>query len=418
MQRFNAVTQAFSSVGGRFGFQEVATPLFEDTPVFAKSLGEATDVVGKEMYTFDDRGGDSLTLRPEYTAGIARAYLSNGWQQHIPLKLMAYGAMFRYERPQKGRFRQFHQIDAEILGTPEPQADVELISFAAMLLYELGLGDKVVLNLNTLGDSESRAAYRASLVAYFSSHKASLSRESVERLEKNPLRILDSKDFGDQAVVADAPIIDSSLTQAAGVFFERLTKALDALKIKYIRNARLVRGLDYYSHTAFEFITTHLGAQGTVIGGGRYDGLIEQMGGPHTPSVGWAGGIERLAMLIDEPAPVSGSIVMVPVGEAAELAAIGIAQRLRKAGFRVEQGFSGNMKKRMAKASAMNAKVALILGESELEQHMIAVKDLATAEQMHVKLTDLETVLSTLVKAYPSPSSVEAKLLHTPDCPE
>ncbi len=395
MQRFNAVTQVFCRVGCRFGFEEVATPLFEDTAVFAKSLGEATDVVGKEMYTFDDRGGDSITLRPEYTAGIARAYLSNGWQQHIPLKLMAYGAMFRYERPQKGRFRQFHQIDAEILGTPEPQADVELISFAAMLLDELGLGDKVVLNLNTLGDGESRSAYRSSLVAYFTAHKASLSSDSLDRLEKNPLRILDSKDLGDQALVMDAPIIDSSLSQTAGVFFERLTQALDALNIQYVRNPRLVRGLDYYSHTAFEFITTHLGAQGTVIGGGRYDGLIEQMGGSHTPSVGWAGGIERLAMLIEEPAMVSDSIVMVPTGEAAMLAAFGVVQSLRKAGFRVEQGFSGNLKKRMAKANAMNAKVALILGDSELEQGVIAVKDLSTAEQKLVRLSELETALST-----------------------
>lgn len=393
MTRFSTVVTAFARVGARFGFSDVATPLFEDTAVFAKSLGEATDVVGKEMYTFTDRGGDSLTLRPEYTAGIARAYLSNGWQQHIPLKLMAHGPMFRYERPQKGRFRQFHQIDAEIIGSADPQADVDLIAFAALLLKELGVADKVTLTLNTLGDAPSRTAWRAALVAYLQAHQASLSKESLARLERNPLRILDSKDAGDQAIVARAPVIDDFLTSDAKDFFAKLTGGLDELRLRYERNPLLVRGLDYYCHTAFEFVTEALGAQGTVIGGGRYDGLIEQMGGPATPAVGWAGGIERLAMLIEEPAPLPGAIALIPMGEEAVALAHKLAFDLRAQGFSVEQAYSGNMKKRLAKANQQGARVALMLGDNELAMQTLTLKDLITGVQSAVPLANIVLAL-------------------------
>jgi histidyl-tRNA synthetase len=393
MRRFQHVVSRFGDVARRFGFEPVATPIFEATEVFARSLGEATDVVSKEMYSFDDRGGDSITLRPEYTAGIARAYLSNGWQQFAPMKLFASGPMFRYERPQKGRFRQFHQIDAEVLGAAEPQADAEIIALAALLLEDLGLSDKVVLHLNTLGDAASRTAYRAALVEYFTAHQAALSKESAERLLKNPLRILDSKDAGDQALVQDAPIIDAYLTSAASDFFESVTQALDAMGLSYVRNPRLVRGLDYYSHTAFEFITTHLGAQGTVIGGGRYDGLMEQMGGPHTPCVGFAGGIERLAMLIAEPAPVVGAIALVPMGAVAEQAALRLAVDLRRAGFAVEQAFKGNMKKRMGKAAEAKAPAVIIIGETELAQESVMLKDMTSGEQTLVARSNLAAAL-------------------------
>ena len=275
-------------------------PVFEKTAVFSRSLGETTDVVSKEMYSFEDRGGDSLTLRPEFTAGIARAYLTNGWQQHAPLKLATHGPLFRYERPQKGRYRQFHQIDAEIIGAGEPQADVELLAMADQLLKELGVSDGVTLMLNTLGDGASRDAWRAALVDYFRAVQGQLSEDSQERLEKNPLRILDSKDARDKAFLADAPKIDDFLSGEAQDFFGKVTSGLDAAGVEWTRAPALVRGLDYYRHTAFEFVTDRLGAQGTVLGGGRYDGLIETLGGPHTPAVGWAAGIERLAMLVGE----------------------------------------------------------------------------------------------------------------------
>ncbi|BBE33471.1 histidine--tRNA ligase [Sphingosinicella microcystinivorans] len=379
--RFDQVIETFTRVRKLYGFRPVQVPVFEFTGVFARSLGETTDVVSKEMYTFEDRGGESLTLRPEFTAGIARAYISNGWQQHAPMKLAAWGPAFRYERPQKGRFRQFHQLDAEILGSGEPAADVEIIALAQHLLDELGLQGKTVLNLNTLGDPETRAAWQAALIAHFSAHRDALSAESRERLEKNPLRILDSKDAADKALVADAPRIDAYMSAEAGAWFDAVRKGLDAAGIAYQRNEALVRGLDYYRHTTFEFITDHLGAQGTVLGGGRYDGLMEALGGPHTPCVGWAAGIERLAMLIEAPAVDTVEAVIVPVGEAAETAALALIERLRRSGVAADMAFKGNMKKRMAKASASGAMYALILGDDELSEGKVTVRNLIEGKQ-------------------------------------
>jgi histidyl-tRNA synthetase len=300
-ERFAHVVSTFERVRRLYGFKGLQMPVIEPTAVFARSLGEATDVVSKEMYTFEDRGGDSVTLRPEFTAGIARAYLTNGWQQHAPMKVTTHGPLFRYERPQKGRYRQFHQIDAEIIGAAEPQADVELLVMADQLLHELGIKEGVTLELNTLGDVASRDAWRAALVAYFNDHRDVLSEDSLARLEKNPLRILDSKDPDDRGICHAAPLIDDYLGGEGQDFFGAVTAGLDAAGVAWTRNAKLVRGLDYYRHTAFEFTTDRLGAQGTVLGGGRYDGLIENLGGPATPAVGWAAGIERLAMLVDAP---------------------------------------------------------------------------------------------------------------------
>jgi histidyl-tRNA synthetase len=296
--RFRQVVEAFDRVRRLFAFQRIETPVFEATEVFARSIGETTDIVSKEMYTFPDRGGDSLTLRPEFTAGICRAYLSEGWQQHAPVKVATHGPVFRYERPQKGRFRQFHQLDAEIIGSDAPAADVELLVFADQLLSDLGI-EGVTLQLNTLGDAETRDAWRAALIEHFEARRQELSEDSLARLEKNPLRILDSKDPRDRPVADSAPSIDDFLSPAASNFFASVTAGLDAAGVRWTRNARLVRGLDYYRHTAFEFVTDRLGAQGTVLAGGRYDGLIEALGGPHTPAVGWAAGIERLAMLTE-----------------------------------------------------------------------------------------------------------------------
>uniref|UniRef100_UPI0031384646 histidine--tRNA ligase n=2 Tax=Ferrovibrio terrae TaxID=2594003 RepID=UPI0031384646 len=319
--RFRHVVDTARQAALVFGYREMATPIFEFTDVFARSMGETSDVVSKEMYSFTDKGGEGLTLRPEYTAGICRAFISNGLQQHVPFKVFGWGPMFRFERPQKGRQRQFHQIDVEVIGAAEPQADVEVISVAAEILRRLGILDKCVLELNTLGDPESRVGYRDALVKYFSGHVEELSEDSRKRLEKNPLRILDSKDEGDRALVANAPLIHDYLTPAASDFFKALQDGLGASGVPFTVSPRLVRGLDYYTHTAFEFTTTMLGAQGTVLAGGRYDGLIEQLGGKPTPGIGWAGGIERLVMLSD-PQPVAPRIVaIIPIGAAAEAAA-------------------------------------------------------------------------------------------------
>ena len=388
-ERFAHVVATFDRVRKLYGFQRVEVPVFESTAVFARSLGESTDVVSKEMYTFTDRGGDSITLRPEFTAGISRAYITEGWQQYAPLKVATHGPLFRYERPQKGRFRQFHQLDAEILGAGEPGADVELLVLADQLLKELGVSDGVTLTLNTLGDGPSRDAWRAALIAHFEAHRDQLSEESLDRLNRNPLRILDSKDPRDRPVADSAPDIDAYLTDEARSFFEKVTSGLDAAGVAWERNARLVRGLDYYRHTAFEFITDRLGAQGTVLGGGRYDGLIENLGGPSTPAVGWAAGIERLAMLIDQPVIDKPAVVLIPMGEAAETKATGMIADLRRAGVACDMGYRGNMKKRMQRANASGAAWAIILGDDELARGEAAVRNLGTGEQQAVALDSL-----------------------------
>jgi histidyl-tRNA synthetase len=391
--RFHKVVDAFDRVRRLYAFQHIEVPVFEATEVFARTLGETTDVVSKEMYTFADRGGESLTLRPEFTAGICRAFISDGWQQFIPLKVATWGAAFRYVRPQKGRFRQFHQLDAEIIGSPEAAADIELIAMAAQLLDELGIGERVTLKLNTLGDPETREQWRAALVAHFSKHVWDLSEESRERLEKNPLRILDSKQHQDFPIVDSAPVIDDFLTEEAARFFAEVTDGLDRVGIKWVRDPRLVRGLDYYRHVTFEYVTEELGAQSQVIGGGRYDGLIEQMGGPATPAVGWACGIERLAMLLDA-APARGiEVALVPMGEAAEKEALRIVADLRRAGIACDMAYRGNLKRRMQKASASGARYAVILGEDELARGEAAVKDLEMGTQRNVPITGLAEAL-------------------------
>ncbi|WP_294357296.1 histidine--tRNA ligase [uncultured Sphingomonas sp.] len=349
-RRFAHVQSTFDRVRRLYCFERVEVPVFEDTQVFARSIGETTDVVSKEMYTFPDRGNDSLTLRPEFTAGIARAYITGGWQQYAPLKLVTSGAVFRYERPQKGRYRQFHQIDAEILGAPEPAADVELLCLADQLLHELGIADGVTLQLNTLGDAETRDAWRAALVAHFEAHRAELSEDSLARLDKNPLRILDSKDPRDRPIADSAPDIDAYLTAEARAFFDAVTAGLDAAGVTWTRNARLVRGLDYYRHTAFEFVTDRLGAQGTVLAGGRYDGLVESLGGPATAGVGWAAGIERLAMLLEEPVVSGPDVVVVIEDDAAHAEATAALAKLRRAGVSAELNATGSPRKRYDKA--------------------------------------------------------------------
>ena len=362
--RMAAVVAAFDRVRRLYGFKRVEVPVLEPTAVFARTIGETTDVVSKEMYSFEDRSGDHVTLRPEFTAGIARAYLSEGWQQFIPLKVATHGPAFRYERPQKGRFRQFHQLDAEIIGAAEPQADVEVIAFAAQLLAELGI-EGVVLKLNTLGDAATRSAWRDALHEHFAARRADLSEESRDRLDRNPLRILDSKAHADWPIADSAPTIDDFLTSEASDFFAAVTSGLDAAGVAWERAPRLVRGLDYYRHTAFEFMTDRLGAQGTVLAGGRYDGLIESLGGPHTPAIGWAAGIERLAMMIDAPAVEVPDVAIVVEDERAADAAWGAATLLRRAGLSVETLSTGSPRKRFDRAVKKGPGEILVLGFSE-----------------------------------------------------
>lgn len=393
-RRYRHVVETARTVAERYGFGEISTPIFEFTEVFARTLGETSDIVTKEMYTFRDRGGDEITLRPEGTAGIARALISGGLAQDLPLKFFYTGPMFRYERPQKGRLRQFHQFGIEILGVAAPQADIEVIALAANILGSLGALSKTSLEINTLGDKESRDAYRGALVDYLSRHHVNLSPDSRIRLEKNPLRILDSKDEGDKAILKDAPLFPDYLTDAAREFFAKVRDGLTSIGIAYVENPRLVRGLDYYCHTAFEFTTEHLGAQGTVLAGGRYDGLVTAMGGRDTPGVGWAAGIERLSMLIADPPGKPRPIAVIPAGNGAEGQALRLTEELRRAGLNVELGYSGNLAKRMRRANKINARAAVILGEDELSRSAATVRDLDSGDESEVPLAALSGLLA------------------------
>ncbi len=395
-RRHRHVVETALATSALFGYGEIVTPLFELTEVFQRTLGESSDVVSKEMYSFTDRGGEAVTLRPEGTAGVARAFISGGLQQSAPVKFFYQGPMFRYERPQKGRQRQFHQIGAELIGVAGPLGDVEIITLGADILDRLGVLSRTTLELNTLGDQASRIAYRAALVDYFEGHKGQLSEDSQRRLQQNPLRILDSKDDGDRRLVTAAPAFDDYLNAESADFFAQVCDGLAAAGIRYQLNPRLVRGLDYYCHSAFEFVTTDLGAQGTVLGGGRYDGLIETMGGSATPGVGWAAGIERLAMLIAAPAAPMRPVAIVPLGAEAERQAITLAARLRRAGIVIELGFTGNMGKRMKRADKLGARAAIIMGEDELARAVVTMRDLDAGTQREVAFDSLEDVLAQL----------------------
>jgi histidyl-tRNA synthetase len=389
MRRYRRVVDTAREAAECFGYLEMATPIFEFSEVFKRTLGDTSDIVTKEMYTFTDRGGETITLRPEGTASVARAFISEGLAQHTPLKYFYSGPMFRYERPQKGRLRQFHQTGVELIGVADPLGDVEIIAVGVEFLRRLGVWDRCYLEVNSLGDSESRKTYRDVLVSYLSGFKDKLSKESLERLERNPMRILDSKDEGDKQIVANAPVYSEHLNQASLDFFSRVLEGLEALGIPHSVNPRLVRGLDYYCHTCFEIISDDLGAQGTVMGGGRYDGLIGIMGGPETPGVGWASGVERCMMLLKEEPKARRPIALVPIGAEAEREALILANKIRQAGLPADLGYSGNMGKRMKRANKLNARAAVILGENELAKNVAAVRDLDSGEQREVPLATL-----------------------------
>ena len=398
--RFRTIFEIFKSIAERYNHEAIDTPIFEFTETFKRTLGDTSDVVTKEMYTFEDRGGEQITLRPEYTAGIARAFMSNGLQQSMPCKFYSFGPIFRYERPQKGRMRQFHQMDLEILGVEEPQADIEVLAVASDFLNELGIGKHITLELNSLGDPESRAGYRDALVDYFSGFKNNLSEDSLKRLEKNPMRILDSKDEGDRELVANAPRIAEFYNEQTKDFFKNVIDGVEALGIQYVINDRLVRGLDYYCHTAFEFTTDQLGAQGTVLAGGRYDGLMEMMGGPKTAGIGWAAGMERLAELISEELlqKPNRPVVVTPVGDAAQIEAMKLAHDLRVAGLVVDMAYKGNVGKRMKRANKQNAIFAVLIGEEEMSRDVAMVKNLDEGTQEEVSLSQLSEYLKGTIK--------------------
>lgn len=378
----------------RSAYREIRTPIFEQTELFARGIGEATDVVGKEMYSFPDRKGRSITLRPENTAGVVRAlieqklYASGGVQ-----RLWYMGPMFRYERPQAGRQRQFHQLGLEAIGSADPRADAEAIAIAEEILQSLGLA-QLRLDLNSVGNREDRQKYRQALVEYLTPYKDELDPDSQDRLTRNPLRILDSKYQRTQEIAADAPSILDYLGPESQGHFEMVQQLLSSLNISYQLNPRLVRGLDYYTHTAFEIISDDLGAQATVCGGGRYDGLVAELGGPQTPAVGWAMGLERLIILLQQlqisPRTASLDFYLVSRGEKAQMQSVKLASYLRKAGYAVELDLSGSaLKKQFARADRSGAVACLILGEAEAEKERVQLKWMASGEQSELSQADL-----------------------------
>ena len=396
--RQNKVISTALTIAEQYGFRDMATPIFEFTEVFSRPLGTSSDVISKETYTFDDRGGTSLTLRPEGTAAAMRAVISNGLTQALPHRWFYAGPMFRYERPQKGRMRQFHQFGCELIGPHSALADSEIIGCGAQILEELGVLDKCVLQLNSLGDTQSRQDFRDALITYFTRFSEDLSEDSRRRLETNPLRILDSKDAADRALLDDAPRLPDYLSDEARRHFNGVTAALDAAQIGWTHAPFLVRGLDYYAHTAFEFVTDALGAQGTVLGGGRYDGLSETLGGPALPAVGFAAGVERLALLIEQPHLPGSDIAVLAADNTVEAASFGIAQSLRHAGLSAVQLMSGAMGKKMKQAHKMGCRFVVILGPDELARDVAIVKDMQTGTQSDIAVALLSDVITQMMK--------------------
>ena len=383
-----------------YGYSEIRLPLLEFTELFQRSIGEATDIVEKEMYTFLDRNGESLTLRPEATASVVRAGMTNGLLHNQRQKLWTEGPMFRYEKPQKGRYRQFHQFDVEALGYDGPDVDAELIIMSARLWQRLGIS-RIELQINSLGEPAARLRYRQALVEYFTGVKSQLDEDSIRRLDKNPLRILDSKNPDMQTIVEAAPVMLDYLDEASNEHFAGLKTLLDAADVEYKVNPRLVRGLDYYSRTVFEWVTDALGSQGAVCSGGRYDGLVEKLGGRPTPAVGWAMGIERFVALFEacggEAPPLNADVYVAAVGAGTQERAFALAEELRDkvAGIRIEMNLGGgSFKSQMKRADKSNAEYALILGEQELSEGRIGIKPLRSEEEQEsVALDELAATL-------------------------
>ncbi len=395
---FKAVVDTASLWAERYGFKAMSLPIIEKEEVFKRPLGETSDIISKEMFTLENRDkGEKIILRPEATASIARSFLQHGLQHNLPQKLYYWGPMFRYERPQKGRLRQFNQFGVEFLGVDDPYQDVEIISLGYNLLKALGLENDVELHINTLGDTASRSAFREALVTYFQSVKSGLSEDSLKRLEVNPLRILDSKNEGDQKLCQQAPKFDAYLSKTSKMHFDRVCNGLKILGIKYIHKSNLVRGLDYYCHTVFEFSTKKLGSQGAVLAGGRYDGLTSYMGGQPVEAFGWAAGIERLMMLLEENKTFNlkkeRCIGVIPLDENAEIPCWKIAQKLRQEGFSVDILWKGTMGKRLKKLDKANVDIAILMGEDEQSVNKVMIKFLKESRQ---ELASIDTLAAFL----------------------
>ncbi|OEY86611.1 histidine--tRNA ligase [Wolbachia pipientis] len=374
--KFKYIQDTAHNVSRLYGFIPVETPILEYTEVFMKTLGESSDIITKEMYTFEDKSGKSITLRPEFTAAIMRLLKHKKLQ--IPVRLFSSGPLFRYERPQKGRQRQFNQINFEVFGLADPRSDIELISLSQHLLIKFGINDNAKLEINSLGDNETIIRYRKALVSYFEKYTDDLSEDSKNRLTKNPIRILDSKDKKDQLIIHDAPKIDNYYTKESLSFFDKILNGLQCLGISYTINSKLVRGLDYYCHTVFEFVTQDLGSQGAVFAGGRYDTIIA---GKYTPAVGFAGGIERIMELINFSSKEPRPIYLIPIGAQAEVYSLVLTDKLRKSRLYSRYDYDSTLKSKMKKAHQVNAKVALIFGDEELGNKTFKIKDMDTGTE-------------------------------------
>lgn len=389
-----------------YGFSEIRLPIVEQTPLFKRAIGEVTDVVEKEMYTFDDRNGESLTLRPEGTAGCVRAGIEHGLLYNQEQRLWYIGPMFRYERPQKGRYRQFHQIGAEVFGLQGPDIDAELIMMTARWWKALGISEHVSLELNSIGSLEARANYRDALVAFLEQHKDKLDEDCKRRMYSNPLRVLDSKNADIQLLLNDAPTLNEYLDEDSRAHFDGLCSLLNDAGIAYTVNQRLVRGLDYYNRTVFEWVTNSLGSQGTVCAGGRYDGLVEQLGGRATPAVGFAMGLERLVLLVQavnpefEPTRIV-DVYVIASGQGVQSAAMQLAEKLRDAdpALKLMTNFGGgNFKKQFGRADKWGARIALVLGEDEVKAGQVVIKNLSTGDQQTVAQSEAAATLRTLLQ--------------------
>jgi len=389
MYNYNYIVNKVRTISENYGFKQMSTPIFEFSNVFKRTLGESSDIVTKEMYTFKDKGEEEITLRPEGTAGIVRAIISNGLVQEMPFKAFYHGPMFRYERPQKGRLRQFHQVGVELLGIKKEQADIEVIACAKQVLDELNIEKFSELNINSLGSIDDRQEYIKALTNYLSDYKNKLSKDSLMRLNKNPLRILDSKSQDDVSIVKNAPKLSEYLNSSSNESFKNILEGLDNLNIKYIINDKLVRGLDYYNDTTFEFITDKLGSQSAIIAGGRYDGLMKQMGGTDIPGIGWAGGIERLILLSTINEIKIKHISIIPVGEENNNICINLSHKLRNKNISCEMSYSGNLKKRLKNANKLNSNYAIIIGTEEENNNCALVRNLESGIQEKIKLPEI-----------------------------
>ncbi|MDA7692702.1 histidine--tRNA ligase [Alphaproteobacteria bacterium] len=397
LNNHNFVINKGLNISKKYCYSQIDTPIFEFSEIFTKPLGKTSDIVTKENYTFEDRSGDLLMLRPEGTSGVVRAFLNAGLTQDIPQRFSYFGPMFRYERPQKGRLRQFHQFGVELLGISSSMGDLEVISLANNFLKSLNLDNKIELKINSLGDADSRLNYRKVLVDYLNDFKKELSEDSIKRLKDNPLRILDSKNPSDQAILTKAPDVLNYLNEFSKDRFQEVCDGLNSLNIDHKVDKNLVRGLDYYCHTAFEFITDQLGSQGTVLAGGRYDGLSEILGGIKMPGVGWAAGIERLALMVNANYKNNPDLVLMGLSEKFNLDLLQMMDRLIKDGIKTEILYTGNVSKKLKRADKINAKFAIIIGEDEISQNIVNLKNLKTGFQQGIKLGDAINEIKSLL---------------------